>query len=378
MVEMAFTAGNIGKQFTFLSKKRSQILSLFRKKPFLIPLLTGIIPPSVFLLIVLDPIYAFMGVTLTSLCTFLSVKSYTEREGLADEKLVLQIRQRLSAIQEKTENETVNMISVLKEIVTKTKEGSEEADAVVTYFLGSIGGEESCFGESYISRIIQDNETAVEEAGSVFQTIGQINGEFLENLKDMSDKVGAIRDFVSEINRIAFQTRILALNAAIEAARAGEHGLGFSVVADEVKTLAEQAGNTASHISTIVEASVNTMERLKSNIDRQIHRGSTEMNDTETRLKEKFGRFKKSLEEISEAIRVLTLNYHAMSGDIENAMVSLQSQDFIASEIDDLASVLAFKEEQGKPGIERTLETGWSKEVLDFKKPAVSGDVEFF
>lgn len=327
--------------------------------------------------------YAFTGGVLTSLCVFLSIKIHKDCTGgtSADEKLISQIRQRLSDIQEQTENEAVNMISVLREIVTKTKEGSEEADAVVTYFLGSINGEETCFGKSYISQIIQDNEAAVEESGSVFQTIGQINEEFLKNLEDMSDKVGAIREFVSEINKIVFQTRLLTLNAAIEAACAGEHGLGFSVVADEVRTLVEQAGNTASYISIIAETSVNAIEILKSNIDMQIHRGATEINDAETRLKEKFGRFKKSLKEISEAIRVLTLNYHAISDDIENAVVSLQSQDFISEEIDDLASTLTFS---GEPAIERTLKTAWPKEVLDAKMRAASvneddgDDVEFF
>lgn len=294
-----------------------------------------------------------------------------------------QIRQRLSAIQEKTEKETLNMISILREIVNKTKEGSEEADAVVTYFLGRTDGKETCFGTSYIDQMIQENEAALTDSGSVFRTIGQINEEFLENLKDMFDKVEAIRKFVSEINKTAFQTKILALNAAIEAARAGEHGRGFAVVAGEVQKLAEQSDNTASHINIIVEASVSTMDELRENINKQITRGKTEMNNTEGKLKEKFERFKKSLRDISEAISILTLNYHAMSHDIENAVISLQFQDVIAQEIDDLStSILTFNKQIGmqKNDINR-LKSLWSDKISTVRKPGTDEDednVEFF
>jgi methyl-accepting chemotaxis protein len=86
-------------------------------------------------------------------------------------------------------------------------------------------------------KIIQLKET-VDNSADVVRRLGT-----------RSQEIGKIIDVIRGIAR---QTNLLALNAAIEAARAGEHGRGFSVVADEVRALAEQSTNSAIQVVELI------------------------------------------------------------------------------------------------------------------------------
>jgi hypothetical protein len=105
------------------------------------------------------------------------------------------------------------------------------------------------------------------------EKVGHIATQIL-NLSERTSQIGAITNLVSDL---ANQTNMLALNAAVEAARAGEHGKGFSVVASEIRKLADESKKSAERINTLVEdiqkatnSTVMATEEGTKNVDRGI------------------------------------------------------------------------------------------------------------
>lgn len=77
--------------------------------------------------------------------------------------------------------------------------------------------------------------------------------ELVANIEQVEQKSLSISNFADSIHGIAAQTNLLSLNASIEAARAGEHGLGFAVVAQEIRVLADQTMESSNMIHKVVE-----------------------------------------------------------------------------------------------------------------------------
>ena len=91
--------------------------------------------------------------------------------------------------------------------------------------------------------------------------------EAMSRINETSQKIGNI---ISEIENIASETNLLSLNASIEAARAGEAGRGFSVVADQIRQLAEQSSKSAVDTRTLIEGAMSEIDNGNKVADRAV------------------------------------------------------------------------------------------------------------
>ncbi|MBQ4404776.1 MAG: methyl-accepting chemotaxis protein [Selenomonadaceae bacterium] len=114
-------------------------------------------------------------------------------------------------------------------------------------------------GKEKVDAAIDVMKNIAEQVSSSAQVVGELGRR--------SDEIGQI---VETISGIAGQTNLLALNAAIEAARAGEQGRGFSVVAEEVRKLAEQSSIAADNIAKLIA----TIQKDTSSAVESIERGN--------------------------------------------------------------------------------------------------------
>ena len=109
------------------------------------------------------------------------------------------------------------------------------------------------------SKNAENSQESARLMDAVDQKVEQANvtlDQMVVSMREITGSSNKISKVIKVIDEIAFQTNILALNAAVEAARAGEAGLGFAVVAEEVRNLAQRSAQAARDTATLIEESI--------------------------------------------------------------------------------------------------------------------------
>jgi methyl-accepting chemotaxis protein len=130
------------------------------------------------------------------------------------------------------------------------------------------GIEETSSSLEEIASMTKQNASNAGEANGLMSKVGGLVNRGKESMDRLNTAIQEIKRssdatsrIVKTIDEIAFQTNLLALNAAVEAARAGDAGKGFAVVAEEVRNLAQRAGEAARNTATLIEGSVKNADQ---------------------------------------------------------------------------------------------------------------------
>lgn len=159
-----------------------------------------------------------------------------------------------------TMTELFYIMEDIKETVNDMAKGSVELSATTQQISASVGqieqstknlAQKANEGKDFANEVMVRGKKVSEDAIQSAYTSRDIYNEKAVNIRKTIDHAKIVKEIIilaDTIGEIANQTNLLALNASIEAARAGEAGKGFSVVADEIRMLAEQSTQSVENI----------------------------------------------------------------------------------------------------------------------------------
>lgn len=174
-------------------------------------------------------------------------------------------------------------------------------------------------GQNDLSAMLTGLRAGLDAKEAMLERIREMNS-FVDELKSMA---GAVSVLASQINLVAF-------NAAIESAWAGEAGRGFAVIAEEIRRLSNQSGETGKQIRLRVDGVTQAIEGAVQIAERYADQDARTMKDSEQMIEGVLKVFRDSVEHMTEAATQFQQEGQAVQETVSGVIVSLQFQDRVS------------------------------------------------
>ncbi|WP_106768846.1 methyl-accepting chemotaxis protein [Paenibacillus faecalis] len=214
-----------------------------------------------------------------------------------------------------------------KEMIRVSSSTVNDVVIAIRHISGSADEAAEAASESS-SKATKGQESILEAIGRMEETNSTVHSlvDIMSRLEESSRKVAS---FVSIIREISEQTHLLALNAAIEAARLGDDGRGFSVIASEVRNLAEQSSQSAKQVTQVVtEILKETAQAVDSTkvVAEQVDDGLRVVNEAGS----SFEFIKLSISEVAGQMQEVSSSVEEIAAGTEQLAVTMQKTEQIA------------------------------------------------